>query len=131
MRDNVRLRRILLAMTLAWGFALVADAAVTSALVFILPIRQYMLVNGALGYIVLPSLALWTAWYGRRQKRLGEARIAAAKAAGTVEGRSVEVDFAKVGPNRPGAGVDRVGGFRRSGCRALSGASPPANPRRG
>jgi uncharacterized membrane protein len=44
-----------------------------------------MLITGVLGYIALAALSLWTAWYGRRRKRLGEARIAATEAAGKAE----------------------------------------------
>jgi hypothetical protein len=104
LRDNVRFRRIMLVMTLVWGFGLVAEAAVASVLVFALSIRQYMLVNGVLGYGALAALGLWTAWYGRRQKRLGEARIAAAQAAEKVESRPAENDFAEVSQPAPGAG---------------------------
>ena len=104
LRDDVHFRRIMLVMTLVWGFGLVAEAAVASVLLFVLPIRQYMLVNGVLGYIALAALGLWTAWYGRRQKRLGEARIAAAQAAGKVESRPPENDFAEVSAPPPGAG---------------------------
>ena len=104
LRDNARFRHVMLVMTLVWGFGLVAEAAVASVLVFALPIRQFMLVNGVLGYGALAALGLWTAWYGRRRKRLGEARIAAAQAAGKVESRPAENDFAAVSPPAPGAG---------------------------
>jgi hypothetical protein len=85
LRDNVHFRRTMLVMTLVWGFGLVAEAAVASVLVFALSIRQFMLITGVLGYIALAALSLWTAWYGRRRKRLGEARIAATEAAGKAE----------------------------------------------
>ena len=76
LRDNAHFRRILLVMTLVWGSGLVAEAAVGGVLVFVLSIRQFMVVSGVLGYGTLGGLGLWTAWYGRRQKRLGEARRA-------------------------------------------------------
>ena len=102
LRDNVHFRRTMLVMTLVWGFGLVAEAAVTSVLVFALSIRQFMLINGILGYGALAALSLWTAWYGRRRKRDGEARIAAAQAAGTRDSRPPENDRAGVGPSAPG-----------------------------
>jgi hypothetical protein len=85
LRDDIHFRRTMLVMTLVWGFGLVADAAVTSVRVFALSIRQFMVVNGVVGYAALAALGLWTAWYGRRRKRDGEARIAAARAAGKLE----------------------------------------------
>jgi hypothetical protein len=75
---NVHFRRTMLVMTLVWGFGLVAEAAVASVLVFALPIGQFMLVSGALSYGALAALGVWTAWYARRQRRRGQARIAAA-----------------------------------------------------
>lgn len=103
MRDNPHFRRTMLVMTLVWGFGLVADAAVTSVLVFALSIRQYMLVNGVLGYAAMAALGLWTAWYGRRRRRDGEARIAAARAAGRLKSHPGEDDRAEVSPAAPGA----------------------------
>jgi hypothetical protein len=104
LRDNAHFRRTMLVMTLVWGFGLVADAAVTSVLVFALSIRQFMLVNGVLGYAALAALGLWTAWYGRRRKRDGEARIAAARAAGRLVSRPQENNFAEVRPPPSGVG---------------------------
>jgi hypothetical protein len=81
LRDNVHFRHTMQVMTLVWGFGLVGEAAVASVLLFALSIRQFMLVSGVMGYLALAALGLWTAWYGRRRKRLGEARIAAMQAA--------------------------------------------------
>jgi hypothetical protein len=81
LRDNVHFRRTMTVMTLVWGFGLVAEAAASAVLVFILSIREYLLVSPVMGYSVTGALALWTFWYSRRQRRRGEARRAAAAAA--------------------------------------------------
>jgi hypothetical protein len=71
-------RRTMTFMTLVWGFGLLADVAVSVALVFKLSIREYLVVNPILGYATTGALALWTFLYGRHAKRRGEARRAAA-----------------------------------------------------
>jgi hypothetical protein len=73
-------RRTMTLMTLVWGFGLLADVAVSVALVFTLSIREYLIVNPILGYGTIGALSLWSALYGRRAKRRGEARRAAAGA---------------------------------------------------
>ena len=67
-------------MTLVWGLGLLADVAVSVVLVFILSIREYLLVNPILGYGTIGALSLWSFLYGQRAKRRGEARRAAALA---------------------------------------------------
>jgi hypothetical protein len=81
LRGNVHFRRAMTVMTLVWGFGLVGEAAASAVLVFILSIREYLLVSPVMGYSVTGALALWTFWYSRRQRRKGEARRAAAAAA--------------------------------------------------
>ena len=71
-------RRTMTVMTLVWGVGLLADAALSAVLVFELSIRQYLLVNPILGYATMGALSLWSFLYGRRAKRRGEARRAAA-----------------------------------------------------
>jgi len=77
MRDNAFFRRTMMLMTLVWGFGLVAEAGVATALVFALSIGQYLLVGPVVGYGTMGALSLWTFWYSRRQQRKGEARRAA------------------------------------------------------
>ncbi|MFI4975911.1 MAG: VC0807 family protein [Caulobacterales bacterium] len=81
LRDNVYFRRTMMVMTLVWGLGLVTEAAVASALVFALSIRGFLVVSPVIGYSTMGALGLWTAWYARRQRRLGAARQAAADAA--------------------------------------------------
>lgn len=76
-KDNAGFRRTMTLMTLVWGFGLVADATVSAALVFALPIRTYLIVNRLLGYATMGSLSLWTFLYGRKMRRRGDALRAA------------------------------------------------------
>jgi intracellular septation protein A len=73
-------RRTMTVMTLVWGLGLLADVAVSVALVFTLSIREYLIVTPILGYGTIGALGLWSAFYGRRAKRRGEAQGAAAEA---------------------------------------------------
>jgi hypothetical protein len=74
-------RRTMTVMTLVWGAGLLIDVAVSVVLVFVLSIREYLLVNPILGYGTLGALSLWSFLYGQRAKRRGEARRAAAQLA--------------------------------------------------
>ena len=67
-------RRTMTVMTMVWGLGLLADVAVSVALVFVLSIREYLLVNPILGYGAIGALSLWSFLYGQRAKRRGEAR---------------------------------------------------------
>jgi hypothetical protein len=81
LRDNPYFRRTMMVMTLVWGFGLLAEAAVSGALVFALSIHDYLLVSPVLGYGAMGALGLWSFLYVRGQRRKGEARRAAAEAA--------------------------------------------------
>jgi intracellular septation protein A len=67
-------------MTVVWGVGLLADAAVSVALLFVLPVSAYLVVNPILGYATIASLTLWNVWFGRRMRRRGEALLATAQA---------------------------------------------------
>ena len=73
-------RRTMLVMTWVWGLGLLAYVAVAVVLVFVLTIREYLIVNPILGYGTMGALSLWSFLYGQRAKRRGEARRAAAAA---------------------------------------------------
>ena len=79
-------RRAMMVMTLVWGFGLLADVAVSVALLFVLSIREYLLVNPILGYVTAGALSLWTFLYAQRSRRRGEARRAVAEAGTRVDG---------------------------------------------
>ena len=79
-------RRTMTVMTLVWGLGLLANVAVSVALVFALSIRTYLIVGPILGYATMGALTLWTFLYGQRARRRGEARrAAAAQAAAAAE----------------------------------------------
>ena len=77
LRDNRGFRRTMTTMTLVWGFGLIIETVAACLLVFRISIRSYLIVSPILGYGAMGCLALWTFWYGRRQKRRGEAARAA------------------------------------------------------
>ena len=86
LRDDGLFKRSMTIMTLVWGFGLLAEAAVSAALVFSLSIGQYLLVAPVLGYATMGGLGLWTFWYAKRRRRIGTARRAAqAEAVRTAE----------------------------------------------
>jgi hypothetical protein len=66
-------RRTMTVMTLVWGLGLLLDVAVSVVLVFMLSIREYLLVNPIVGYGTIGMLSLWTFLYAQRARRRGEA----------------------------------------------------------
>jgi hypothetical protein len=89
LRNDVYFRRSMTIMTLAWGFGLLADAAVSIALVFVVSIKAYLIINPVLGYTTVGLLSLWTFWFARKRRREGEARREA-QTLKTDSGSSVE-----------------------------------------
>lgn len=77
LREASDFRATMTTMTLVWGFGLLADAAVSIGLLFVLSIPAYLVVNPTLGYATIGSLTLWNIWFGRRRRRAREARLAA------------------------------------------------------
>jgi hypothetical protein len=77
LRDNKYFRRTMTIMTLGWGFGLLADAAISIVLMYTLSIARFLIVSPIVGYGTMGVLSLWTFWYGKRQRRKGEARRAA------------------------------------------------------
>ena len=67
-------RRTMMVMTLVWGFGLLAEFALSVALIFALSIREYLLIHHIVGYGTMGALSLWSFLYARRAKRRGEAR---------------------------------------------------------
>jgi hypothetical protein len=65
-----------------WGLGLLANVAVSVALVFALSIRTYLIVGPIVGYATMGALTLWTFLYGQRARRRGEARRAAERSGG-------------------------------------------------
>jgi len=50
LRGNLYFRRVMMTMTLVWGFGLLAEAAVAVALVMILSVHNYLIVAPIVGY---------------------------------------------------------------------------------
>jgi hypothetical protein len=89
MRDNTRFRRVMMTMTLVWGFGLLGEAAVSAGLVMILTIHDYLIAGPIVGYGTMGCLSLWTWWYARESRRKGRERAAAEAALVADEGASV------------------------------------------
>ena len=68
-RGAGRLNRMIMVMTLVWGFGLLADFAVSVALIETLSIAQYLVVGPIIGYAMIGGLTLWTMFYRRRTRR--------------------------------------------------------------
>ena len=73
-------RRTMTIMTLMWGIGLLAEFTVSVLLMFVLSIPAYLIVGPIIGYGTMGLLTLVSFLYGRRAKRRGEARRAAALA---------------------------------------------------
>jgi hypothetical protein len=56
-------------MTMVWGLGLLGEAALSCALVYVLSVREYLIVGPVLGAGAMATLGLWTFWYSRRQRR--------------------------------------------------------------
>ncbi|MDB5482174.1 MAG: putative rane protein [Caulobacteraceae bacterium] len=88
LRDNVHFRRVMMIMTLVWGFGLLAEAAVSAALVLSLSVHNYLIVGPIVGYGTMGALSLWTWWYARESRRKGRARASAEAALKATADRS-------------------------------------------
>jgi hypothetical protein len=71
LRDDPGFRRAMLIMTLAWGFGLVGECAVSIALTYVLTVEQFLIVGPIVGYGALAAFTGWTIWFARR--RIGPA----------------------------------------------------------
>jgi hypothetical protein len=77
LRNDSYFRGSMMIMTVVWGMGLIVDAAVSAALVFVVSVRAYLIINPVLGYGTMGLLTLWTFWFVRRRRREGNARRAA------------------------------------------------------
>ncbi|MFL5296792.1 MAG: VC0807 family protein [Phenylobacterium sp.] len=71
LRGGAAFRQTMLIMTLAWGFALVAECALSIVLAAALTVKQFLLVGPVVGYGALAAMLVWTTWFARR--RIGPA----------------------------------------------------------
>lgn len=68
-RNDGLLRHTVMVMTLAWGFGLLADFAISVPLIYSLSIAHYLVVGPILGYATIGGLTLWTILYRRYRTR--------------------------------------------------------------
>jgi hypothetical protein len=73
LRDDPMFRRSMNVMTAVWGLGLLADVAISAVLVFTMSIKEYLIFNPLFGYAVLGGLGVWTFWYSRRRREMGDA----------------------------------------------------------
>ena len=78
-RGDARFRAAMMTATLVWGIGLLATCAAHCALVFMLSIKQFLLVSGPVSYATLGLLTAWTFWYVPRAIRSAAARRGAAE----------------------------------------------------
>lgn len=71
---NALFRRAMTVTTVVWGAGLVAACAVNCVLVFVLPIKTYLLVGGPVSYGAIGLLMAWTFWYMPRVRRGAQSR---------------------------------------------------------
>jgi len=77
LRNDAGFRRAMTMATLVWGFGLTAACALHVALVFMLSIKQFLLINGWISWAVLGLLTAWTYRYVPRALREAYERRAA------------------------------------------------------
>jgi hypothetical protein len=75
-RNHPGFRRAMTLMTVVWGLGLLADVAVSAALVMMLTIKQYLIAGPIVGYGCLGALSIWTFLYSRSRQRVAAAREA-------------------------------------------------------
>ena len=73
LRDNVRFRRSMSFMTLVWAIGLLIQTAIACVPVYVLSIREYLVVAPIVGYGSFGALALWTFWFSKRARRIRDA----------------------------------------------------------
>ena len=69
-RHNAAVRHTVMMMTLAWGFGLLADFAVSVLLIYTVSISTYLVLGPIIGYGTIGGLSVWTMLY--RRQRTGQ-----------------------------------------------------------
>jgi hypothetical protein len=67
LRDDRGFRNAMLTMTLAWGFGLVGECALSIALTYVLTVKQFLIVGPVVGYGMMAAWTGWTFWFARRR----------------------------------------------------------------
>ena len=68
-RHNAAVRHTVMVMTLAWGFGLLADFAVSVLLIYSVSIATYLILGPIIGYGTIGALTVWTMLYRRHRTR--------------------------------------------------------------
>lgn len=76
-----RFRRDMALATLVWGFGLLSVCALNCVLVFLLTIKQFLLVSSPIGYAGVGLVMAWTFWFMPRAVRRTLARTGTTPAA--------------------------------------------------
>ena len=74
LQDDAGFRRAMMTATLVWGFGLAASCALHCTLVFILSIKQFLLISGPISWATLGALTVWTYRFVPRALREAHAR---------------------------------------------------------
>lgn len=82
-------RRVFIVMTVVWGIGFVVQAAINVAIIEATSTQKAFFINKILPYLFLGVLGAWTAFYGLRAKRRGEAA-----GAGKVPGLATQTGYA-------------------------------------
>jgi hypothetical protein len=69
LRNSPIFRRAMTTMTLVWGVGLVAESALSCALIFAMTIQQFMLVGWVVATATIGGLTAWTFRYANRRAR--------------------------------------------------------------
>jgi hypothetical protein len=76
LRDDPGFRRDMTVATLVWGLGLLAVCAVNCVLVFLVTIREFLLISAPIGYAAIGLLTAWMFWFVPRAMRQAKARLA-------------------------------------------------------
>ena|SRR5579862_1532629 len=74
-------RRVFVVMTVVWGAGFVVQAATNAAIIEATSTQRAFVINKILPYLFLAALGAWTALYGTRARRRGEAALARGRSA--------------------------------------------------
>lgn len=67
--NDALVRHTVMVMTLVWGIGLLADFAISVALIYLLPIEAYLVAGPVVGYAAIGGMTLWTILYRRYRTR--------------------------------------------------------------
>ncbi|WP_395396450.1 VC0807 family protein (plasmid) [Novosphingobium sp. BL-8A] len=84
--NDAPVRHTVMVMTLVWGIGLLADFAVSVALIYLLTIEQYLVVGPIIGYVAVGGMMLWTILYRRYRTQHADAVRVATVASTTKDG---------------------------------------------